>query len=876
MEIAGLTRTQDQARAANEYTGALLDTGSQVGGRARAVEGQRVLADILVPEQYRAPIRQVRDIVRTELPPEAATPLVPAFRAKRATQAEAPSITRPEAVDEVVRLLDQTAEALDGAVYVPRQMREALALQVGRVLGAARTTGDGTGLLSVRYWQQMVVLGAFTSRATQGLMDWYGDHANLIAAGYPWKAVRAGIRSALPQMLMTPGAGQVLRLTDMVLAAVTGKDVKAGTVARAWVAWSGFSPEVTAIMRGDPNVRIGGETAERIRQVAQEYNVFETLYTGQLPEVLTSKAREVYGVTAKRAIATVLEGNQRILRDMANQTATRRRVAILHSFLEDGVPLQEAARRTVQIVGDFAGELHPLERGVISLLYPFWSYRKYAIRRVLRNLASPYWMTRFVRAEEYGSDILSAFMDDSDEFGLHTDSMAVEYDPEEIYKLYMALAEKRPNLDLNSDEAKTLVAQMAEEAGVPRAIVRYERLADRLRADSITKGRAQVLKDMKSDPDFVALQVYYAPDPVKDMLPLWAQDRAVVFDNEHRSQATAGWYNTLVVKASQVVEPRKDTVRFSVLPSNPFHSALADAITFAAVGGLVTELGNQLMGQASPLSGGGKLLQGLADQPAVRTAARLFTDVELGESSEIPTTLGPVSGPLLQRIGLAESVIERVPQPTVRVGAPTEDGEQLLLGAITGSPRYKYELSKAAQDGMVLVPPIAEVVFGILEVENVLAGFGGESFKPMVDSVSNTTYNILNTSFGFKTYRGSPSAWERAAVRRADAKLKRVVEDLPAAETMPTTPETERQRAATLFEAGEPETKYRALRDAASRVVRNEREMPQDWEAYRALLVRLGKTQEEVASMNDERLLTEVRAVLLDPTRTVDVAGALR
>ena len=177
---------------------------------------------------------------------------------------------------------------------------------------------------------------------------------------------------------------------------------------------------------------------------------------------------------------------------------------------------------------------------------------------------------------------------------------------------------------------------------------------------------------------------------------------------------------------------------------------------------------------------------------------------------------------------------------------------------------------------MVLVPPIAEVVFGILEVENVLAGFGGESFKPMVDSVSNTTYNILNTSFGFKTYRGSPSAWERAAVRRADAKLKRVVEDLPAAETMPTTPETERQRAATLFEAGEPATKYRALRDAASRVVRNEREMPQDWEAYRALLVRLGKTQEEVASMNNERLLTEVRAVLLDPTRTVDVAGALR
>jgi hypothetical protein len=93
---------------------------------------------------------------------------------------------------------------------------------------------------------------------------------------------------------------------------------------------------------------------------------------------------------------------------------------------------------------------------------------------------------------------------------------------------------------------------------------------------------------------------------------------------------------------------------------------------------------------------------------------------------------------------------------------------------------------------------------------------------------------------------------------------------------MPASEETMRQRAATSFEAGEPEEVRRALRDAVSRVAKGERERPQDWGAYRALLVRLGKTQEEVASMNNERLLEEVQAVVRDPSRTVDVAEALR
>ena len=872
MQVAGLARTKDQAQAASEYVAGLLDVGIPLGGRARAVEGQRVLAELLVPTQYRAPIRKVSDIAATRLPEVAQTPLVPARQ--KTTVGRVPSVARTEAVDDVVALLEQTAEVMDGEVYVPRQLREALAQQMGKVL--ATVNAQGPGVLSARYWAQGLVVGFLSSRPNQFLMDTYGDIGQVTAAGHPWAAARAAIRSGMAQALGIPGVAQGTYLTEALLRAArqgkTSSLTEPGGIARAYVAYTGFSPGVTAIIEGRRGYKLFGEDAADVRLAAREAGVFESFYAGQLSATLASRSRELYGGALSRRIAALFEGNQRALRDMVDQAATRRRVAIMYSFMEDGLSSKQAAQKTAQIVGDFAGELHPLEQNVVSLLMPFWSYRKYAARRILRNLTSPFWMTRFVKGEEYAGDILSAYMDDSDEFGFHTDSMATEFDPQALYALYM----EYPGDDKDSDEASVWVREQAVQRNAPRAIERYERLVAKLRKDSEEKGRAQTLIDMKSDPDFLVLQAYYAPDPVKDMLPLWAQDRVAVFDNERRSQATASWYNALVPRGEAVEQPRKDTIRFSLLPSNPFHSALADVAAVLATGSLVDQVGRMLVGATHPGDEAlaGSVFSGFVENPAVRLGARLTMGVDLAaEQDAAGVYLGPVMGPILYRMNLADMEVTTLPTGREVAGAAVDPN---VLFQASGQAEARYVLAPQVRDAAMVVPPIAEVVFGALDIEGVLLAMGGESAKPMVDSVTNRTYNALNGAFGFKTFRISPSMQEKMALQKAEERVRTLTRGMPSPRMLPTPPDVEAARTISrVEEAGEPEVTQQMLADAVRRIQAKQQAGAQDWVAYQVLLARLGMTPAQIGALTPEEQRGAVIEAVRDPRRRADVAQAL-
>jgi len=60
-----------------------------------------------------------------------------------------------------------------------------------------------------------------------------------------------------------------------------------------------------------------------------------------------------------------------------------------------------------------------------------------------------------------------------------------------------------------------------------------------------------------------------------------------------------------------------------------------------------------------------------------------------------------------------------------------------------------------------------------------------------------------------------------------------------------------------------------------ARLAGNQLEDARDWVMYRAMLVRLGYSQEEQAAMDPQRTQTVLRQILLDPTRTNDVREAL-
>ncbi|MEY4089825.1 MAG: hypothetical protein RJB55_2096, partial [Verrucomicrobiota bacterium] len=368
--------------------------------------------------------------------------------------------------------------------------------------------------------------------------------------------------------------------------------------------------------------------------------------------------------------------------------------------------------------------------------------------------------------------------------------------------------------------------------------------------------------------------MYYAPDPVKSMLPLWAQDRAAVFDNEHRSQAVAGWYNALVPRGDTVEQPRKDTIRFSLLPQNPFHSSLADIVSVLTIGALVDELGSTLVDATHPGDTAlhDSIFGGLLEQPLVRTGAKLFMGEDIAETLDAPGTyLGPAMGPILYRMNLAETEVTTAPTGQGAYTAAVSDAD--LAGAISGKAEYKYTLPASVKDGLILFPPIAEVVFGALDIENTVLGLSGEAAKPMVDSVSNRVYNRFNTLFGTKTYRTSPSMQEKMAIREAEERIKRL--DLPSPRMVPATPEVEMARTVSRFESAPPAVVRQALESAVERIRNRQPQGGTDADAYSTLLVRMGMAQEEVGRMTPEQRRWQMEQAVRDPNRQADIARAI-
>jgi len=329
-----------------------------------------------------------------------------------------------------------------------------------------------------------------------------------------------------------------------------------------------------------------------------------------------------------------------------------------------------------------------------------------------------------------------------------------------------------------------------------------------------------------------------------------------------------------VPRGDTVEQPRKDTIRFSLLPQNPFHSSLADIVSVLTISALVDELGSTLVGDTHP---GDEALHdsifgGLLEQPLVRTGAKFFMGADIAETLDASGTyLGPVMGPILYRMNLAETEVTTAPTGQGAYTSAVSDAD--LAGAISGKAEYKYTMPASVKDGLLLFPPIAEVVFGALDIENTVLGLSGEAAKPMVDSVSNRVYNRFNTLFGVKTYRTSPSMQEKMAIREAEERIKRL--DLPSPRMVPATPEVETARTVSRFESAEPEVIRQALENAVERIRKQQPQGGTDADAYSTLLVRMGMSQGDVGRMTPEERRWQMEQAVRDPNRQADIARAI-
>jgi hypothetical protein len=162
---------------------------------------------------------------------------------------------------------------------------------------------------------------------------------------------------------------------------------------------------------------------------------------------------------------------------------------------------------------------------------------------------------------------LSIALDSDDEYGYHPDAMRLEADPEDVQRIKDEIAEEK-GLDYVAEndgwweaEARSRADNgYTDAAGVqhppaPRAIDRYERAMEELRKLSYEEGlvfresmgtvapagmdesvRGQLAKDLSW------LDVYWAPSPLRHMLPAWAQSKPAVFMQKARSQKDNAYF----------------------------------------------------------------------------------------------------------------------------------------------------------------------------------------------------------------------------------------------------------------------------------------------------------------------------------------------
>ena len=852
----GVAMNARDAAAINSYMHGISGRKGQ-GGRSAASRGRSLFARLLVPEDHRPPVKSLTDLTGTDVSRDMRTPMVaaadergprtPGVKAPKSGNETVEAAIRQDVVAGVEEVLEQAERAYAESVYVPRALREALNTQLDAVIATARIGREsGIDLVAVDFWKQANVLGTLFAKPQQTWMDFVGDTIAAMSDPTigPVAAARMAARSLFAQFAGTRGAAQVARFVDW-LRKLQDPSVEAGQTARDIVARMSWTPEIDAITRGDSTMRVGDYTARDLHKTWRDAGVFESFSSGQFSRSVEMMAARIHRNRPLERAWMVYQDNASALQDMANIAATRRRVALAYTLLEAGMSPEDAGRAVVRALGNFAGELHPVERNTISVLFPFYPYRKFNARRVMKMLLSPFWLTRVQKMQEGGFAMLSWAMDSSDEYGFHTDAMSEEYDPEEMQRLRDEARRDNPNLEGAELEEEAILRAEEENAknpgSIPKARARYDRMVARLRAIEKAQGRQAALAAAQLDPDAKALISYYAPDPAREMLPVWAQDRYALWLQENRSQALDPWFREGVGRS----EMRGDQQRAYLFPADPNSAGLADVLTMAAVP--VALARSLASGDGRPGGlGGGTALDGFLRTPIVQTLLGAGTSVDLQDYA-MPKKVPDALGPLFERAGLAVPRTVRARGQDIRVGQE-------------GKTKTQWEMPADVLNTLYLVPLLSVPILSAVDATEVVEGLSGTARDAGPADTADRVFAVGNALFGLKLTTMTPSASARYAKQDADARVKRLAEAM----ATPTPPAIgdERMLRRALSTQRQSTTSDQEKRAAVANLLAQRKPRVTDYIPLRNFLLDNGVLEERVLRLTDFEVEERVREVV--------------
>jgi len=931
MHAQNLAYGEADALAINSTLLGTFDRATATGGHPLAARGRRLAARVLQdPAEYRPEGVGGVFTKGTAVRPEVVKPLVRAVNPVRGSvEAERVYSTAVEALNDLEMLLLEIEKTMKGDIYVPRAMRDMMLRQVDAAVATTNLSGVMADLGSYRnFWKQVAVLGSGTSRPKQFFLDSASDYMRTaVNAGFG-QAVKAAARSLPSQALGAPFMAQLAMVTDAATMALRVPGARTGRSARLFDKWVSnfiFTSPVDGILARSEKVVAGQYTGKELEKAFRNAGVFENFASMQftrsvaagvdvLPVGVSAARGALSGLTAGlvvggpagavvgSALGATLFGrtswgrnlmakNWRSLQELQNIAATRRRVAIAVGLVESGMPLEEAARKAVQIVGDFSRELGPAERGWLTVLFPFWSYGKFAARSAAVSLVTnPYRSSVLTKLGQGTAAALSTAFDATpfgdDEYGYHPAAMEIEGDPAAVLEIKAYIAEKMGKdwIRDNPDKWERLAQQNADMGwtdaeGVqhpraPRASERYARMVRELRKipyDEVFQFMQGVeapeakLVEIRMDvareggrtaeereeearkrgrafyaplrEDMQLLAVYWAPSVTRHMLPAYAQARPTVLLPKKRSQADEGYFHA----GTGRYERPGDETRFYQLPQDP----LTEGMTFPI---LTIAAGLNLMqgkGDATALR---DLISGMFQDPYV---AQVISELDLtgvsGQQTKIaiPTRVGENLLPFMQSIGMtAEQKLYRGQDPLA-----------------SGEDKYKtaYFLPATTMLALYLFKPIVGEMWAALDFEAAAEALGGEApfirGEPDIVDYASIYGNFL---IGQRAQSASPSQTQARFEREAETRVERAniargkVPILYRSESTMRLRDMSREEARPDFE--------QASADLVRRLQAGELSRGGDIPLARAWLVSSGTPREEVASLEESDVLARVRA----------------
>lgn len=807
--LGGVSKETAEAAAAWTQTfarGARMDPRAAAGRRA-------VAAHIIRPDLYVAATAAQRDLRSTETPLHVSQPYVEGYKPGGA---DARALLDGDRAD-LMAAMDEVVTTTAKEFYVPHAVRDVIARHADAAVNTVRMSNkwgpDFEGFLN--WWKQAAILGIGVSNPRQGYLDHMGDLWQILTSqgGGARLAARVAVQSTPVQFVHTWGVAQAMQAADALLSTSVVRrllDVPPGTKAVEMfdelVGTASGGRKVNDILTKSETV-IGktGKTGAVLYQDAIDAGVIENLVSNQVGRAMQrytpgatpvgvravgmgiraagagfvaggpwgALAGAVLGAVAGRTRAgrRVALANEDALYDCANVAATRRRLALFVALLEEGHEPEKAGRLATGMVGDFSRELSPLEATTVGRWFPYHAYRKFNMRRIWKALASPWWIDASRDAASYTSDMISAFLDTDDEYGMHSNAMVDEADPIAFKKLYDAITDKYGE-QKSPEEVYALTRQVADHGGemlpaqfldedlradadgkllpLNKAIVRYQRLKAEL--DKMPYKAALYRIEQGEDGELNALvDAYWAPDPAKALVPKHLRDRFKVSFDRARSQNM----NLYARQGARMSDPEMKTL-LSVWPLTPDPNL--DGVTFP----LLTALSVMSIPAGVVEVGGGsgatqELLAIALRQPGMQAIAEL--------AGLDPETYAQ---PLPESIG--ERLFAFLPDTWVRV-VQVPDGK---VDPTTYKSTFvtKYYLNPNVWAALQLVPPLTYGAVAALKVGRAVDAARGVPLSEKGPHDRVDTLNAYGQFFGQDIATFSESTVSYGMQKDAEERLK--------------------------------------------------------------------------------------------------------